>query len=126
MALGALEAGIERQAGIICLQEPPKTDFSHPGYMLYWSGGEKRDQRVLIGVRKDLIGAIRVEHRTDLVDTPYIQCLDIWETAIISGHAPRRTRVVNATTTGSEPVAGGRDPRPGGDVPLRTLIGTHY
>jgi ribonuclease HI len=94
--LGALEAGIERQAGIICLQEPlVQSNFTHPGYSLYWPGGEKRDQRVLIAVRKDLIGAIRVENRTDLVDTPYIQVLDIWENAIISGHAPRRTRIIN-------------------------------
>lgn len=94
--LGALEAGIERQIGIICLQEPYiLKDFSHPGYLLYWPGGEKRDQRVLIAIRKDLIGAVRVENRTDLVDHPYLQALDIWEAPLISGHAPRRTRIVN-------------------------------
>jgi hypothetical protein len=42
--LGALEVGIERQIGIICLQEPYIfNDFSHPGYLLYWPGGEKQD-----------------------------------------------------------------------------------
>jgi hypothetical protein len=49
--LGALEAGIERQIGIICLQEPYiLNDFSHPGYLLYWPGGEKQDQQVLMAI----------------------------------------------------------------------------
>ncbi|QKX53974.1 uncharacterized protein TRUGW13939_01054 [Talaromyces rugulosus] len=48
-----------------------------------------------MAIRKDLIGAVRVENRTDLVDHPYLQALDIWEAPIISGHAPRRTRIVN-------------------------------
>ena len=47
-------------------------DFSHPGYMFYWPGGEKKTQRVLIAVHKDLIGTIRVENCTDLVDLLYI------------------------------------------------------
>jgi hypothetical protein len=94
--LGALEAGIEWQIGIICLQEPYiLNNFSHPGYLLYWPGGEKQDQRVLMAIRKDLIRAVRIENRTDLVDHPYLQAVDIWEAPIISRHAPRRTRIVN-------------------------------
>jgi hypothetical protein len=50
---------------------------------------------VLIAIQKDLIGAIRVENRTDLVDHLYLQALDIWEVLIISKHAPRRIRIVN-------------------------------
>jgi hypothetical protein len=49
--LGALEAGIERQIGIICLQEPYiLNNFSYPGYLLYWLGGEKQDQQVLMAI----------------------------------------------------------------------------
>ena len=98
--LGALEAGIERDIGIICLQEPYISyEFSHPGYLLYWPGGDKKDQRVLIAVRRDLIGAIRVENRTDLIDHPYLQALDIWEIPIISEQAPRCTRIINCYDT---------------------------
>jgi hypothetical protein len=76
--LGALKAEIEQQIGIICLQEPYiLNNFSHPGYLLYWPEGEKQDQRVLIAIRKDLIGAVRIENRTDLVDYSYLQTLDI-------------------------------------------------
>jgi hypothetical protein len=48
-----------------------------------------------MAIRKDLIGAVRIENCTDLVDHPYLQALDIWEAPIISRHAPRRTRIVN-------------------------------
>ena len=42
--LEALEAGIERQIGVICLQEPYIAyEFTYPGYLLYWPGGEKKD-----------------------------------------------------------------------------------
>ena len=40
----ALKTGIERQAGILCLQEPYiLNDFTHPGYLLYWPGGGEEE-----------------------------------------------------------------------------------
>jgi hypothetical protein len=42
---------------------------------------------VLMAIRKDLIGAVRIENCTDLVDHLYLQALDIWEAPIISRHA---------------------------------------
>jgi hypothetical protein len=37
ITIAALEAGLERQAGIICLQEPYiEREFRHGGYLIYW------------------------------------------------------------------------------------------
>ena len=92
--IAALEAGLEGKAGIICLQEPYiYTDFSHPGYLFYWPGGQQTDQQVLIAVRRDLLAAIQVEACSDLVDHPYMQVLDVWETS--TGSTRRHTRIVN-------------------------------
>jgi hypothetical protein len=48
-----------------------------------------------MAIRKDLIGAVRIENRTDLVDHPYLQAVDIWKAPIINRHAPQHTRIVN-------------------------------
>lgn len=41
--------------------------------------GEYQQQRVAVGVKKDLEERIIVENRSDLADHPYLQVLDVWE-----------------------------------------------
>lgn len=92
--IAALEAGLEGKAGIICLQELYiYTDFSHPRYLFYRPGGQRMDQRVLVAVRRDLLAGIQVEARSDLINHPYIQVLDIWEVG--AENTRRCTRIAN-------------------------------
>ena len=86
----ALEATLEAGAGIACLQEPPvgKNDISHPGFMLYWPEGPRKDTRVVTAVRRDIVDKIVIEARTDLANHPYFMVIDVIE-------EKRRTRVVN-------------------------------
>ena len=86
----ALEAALEAQAGIACLQEPPVggRDFSHPGFVLYWPECPREHARVVTAVRRDLVDKVVIEARTDLADHPYFVVLDVVERG-------RRTRVVN-------------------------------
>jgi len=81
ITIAALEAGLERNAALICLQEPyigQKQTISHPGYTLYWpEAGELKDKRVTIAVRRDLMTQTIIESRTDIIDHPYALALDI-------------------------------------------------
>ncbi|POS82856.1 hypothetical protein EPUL_005389, partial [Erysiphe pulchra] len=64
------------------LQEPYLSEkgMVHPAYDLRFSdAGETQQQRVAVGVKKDIRGRIIVESRSDLIEHPYIQVLDVWE-----------------------------------------------
>ena len=92
----ALEAAIERRAEVVILQEPyvgRKHQISHPGFQIRWPEGEKREIRVALAIRVDVLDTYVFEERTDLVDHPCVQCLDIWETQ--RRQKVRMTRVVN-------------------------------
>jgi len=71
VTIAALELGLQLGVGMVCLQEPYiGSDFSHGGYWLYWPGGERRKNRVVIAVRRDLLEQLIFEARTDLMDHP--------------------------------------------------------
>lgn len=92
----ALEAAIERRAEVVILQEPyvgRKHQISHPGFQIRWPEGEKREIRVALAIRVDVLDTYIFEERTDLIDHPCVQCLDIWETQ--RRQKVRMTRVVN-------------------------------
>jgi ribonuclease HI len=92
----ALEAAIERGAEVACLQEPyigKKYVISHPGYQIRWPECEKKDIRVALAIRVDVLDRYIFEERTDLINSPYIQCLDIWETQ--HRRKVRCTRLIN-------------------------------
>ena len=94
ITIAALETGLSLNAAIVCLQEPynGKHPFSHPGYALYWpEAGTSQERRVVTAIRRDLIAKLAIETRTDLVDHPYIQVLDIWELQGPSKSKARRT-----------------------------------
>ena len=96
--IAALETGLARKAGIICLQEPyiDIRNISHPGYTIHWPEEEKRSaKRVAIAIKKDLASQIVIEARTDLINHPYIQTLDIWEMYANTKIKRRRTRLIN-------------------------------
>ena len=86
----ALEAALEAGAGIACLQEPlaGKGEISHPGFLFYWPEGPREHARVVTAVRKDIVGRVAIEARTDLINHPYFIVVDVVE-------RERRTRVVN-------------------------------
>ena len=95
----ALEARLGLNAGIVCIQEPflGKKDLAHSGFNLYWPAGthDRKDNRVLIAVKKDLLHTTIVENRTDLISHPYGIVLDITEGNIHGRGQKRKTRIVN-------------------------------
>ena len=97
--ISALEAGLGLDAGIVCIQEPflGRKNLAHSGFNLYWPAGthDRKDNRVLIAVRKDLLNATIVENRTDLISHPYGMVLDITEGDIHVRGQRRKTRIVN-------------------------------
>ena len=95
ITIAALELGLQLGVGLACLQEPYiDRDFSHGGYLLYWPEGGRRDCRVVIAVRRDLLDQLIIEARTDLISHPYILAVDIWDLDRAREKA-RRTRVIN-------------------------------
>ena len=66
---------------------------SHPGFQIRWPECAKRDTRVALAIRNDVLDRYVFEERTDLVDSPHVQCLDIWET--VCRRKVRRTRLIN-------------------------------
>ena len=97
--ISALEAGLSLNAAVVCIQEPflGNRSISHSGFNLYWPSGtgNRKDMRVLIAVRKDILNKVVIENRTDLVSHPYCIVVDIREPHPVSGKYARRTRVVN-------------------------------
>ena len=97
--IAALEAGLGLNASVICIQEPflGNRSIAHSGFNLYWPSGtnNRKDMRVLIAVRKDILSKVVIENRTDLVSHPYCMVLDIRELHPQSGKCLRKIRVVN-------------------------------
>lgn len=97
--IGALEAGLGLDASVVYIQEPflSNRNLSHAGFNLYWPAGttNRKDKRVLIADRKDILSWVVFEHRTDLVSHPYCMVLDIKELQAKSRKCIRKTRIVN-------------------------------
>ncbi len=94
-----LEAGLGLETSVICIQEPflGNRSLAHTGFNLYWPSetDNRKDIRVLIAVRKDILNKVIVENCTDLVSHPYCIALDIRELSPVSGKYSEKTRVVN-------------------------------
>jgi Reverse transcriptase (RNA-dependent DNA polymerase)/Endonuclease-reverse transcriptase len=98
ITIAAFETGLALNAAFICLQEPyvGVYTFSHPGYEIKWpEKGEKKEKRVLIAIRKDLLTKVITETRSDLVNHPYVLALDIWDLQSNTQKKARRTRLIN-------------------------------
>jgi Endonuclease-reverse transcriptase len=80
----------------VYLQEPYiARDFRHGGYLLYWpEEGDRKDARVTIAIRRDLLDKLIIEARLDLLNHPYLMAVDVWDLNRARARA-RRTRVVN-------------------------------
>lgn len=94
--VAALEAAIERGADVACLQEPyvgKKHVIGHPGFQIRWPECAKKDTRVALAIRNEALDQYVFEERTDLVDSPHVQCLDVWET--MNRKKIRKTRLIN-------------------------------
>jgi hypothetical protein len=93
--VAALEAAIEREAEVVCLQEPHvgrKYTISHPSFQIQWPGCAKQDARVALAIRNHALDRYLFEERTNLVDSPHVQCLDVCET--VGRRKMRRTRLI--------------------------------
>ncbi|KAH7014064.1 hypothetical protein B0J12DRAFT_529137, partial [Macrophomina phaseolina] len=92
--MAAIETALERQAKIVCLQEPcigQTNEISHPGFQIRWPERvERTERRVLVAFSKDILNSIVIEDRTDLIKDPNIQCFDIW-----GNNRTRRTQILN-------------------------------
>lgn len=78
-----MKAAIERRAEVVCLQEPyvgKKYVISHPGFQRRWSECSKRETRVALARQNDALDRYVFEERTNPVDSPHMQCLDVWKT----------------------------------------------
>jgi hypothetical protein len=94
--IAALEAAIERGAEVVCLQEPyvgKKYATSHLGFQVRWPECSKRETRVALAIRNDALDRYIFKERIDLVNSPRVQCLDVWET--VNRGKVRRTRLIN-------------------------------
>jgi hypothetical protein len=94
--VAALEAAIKRGAEVACLQEPhvgKRFTISHPGFQIRWPECDKKVTRVALAIRNDVLDRYVFEERTDLVDSPHIQCLDVWKTT--GRKKTRLTRLLN-------------------------------
>ena len=97
----ALEAALEMDVGVVCLQEPYLgkrcQKFTHGAFQIRWPElpqGDQQQTRVALAIRRDLLEKYVWEERTDLVQYSHIQALDIWELTD-KKEKQRRTRVVN-------------------------------
>src|SRR4029077_6864748 len=96
VTIAILEIALEKGAGVVYLQEPyiGKKEISHPGFTFYWPEAEERKKiRVGLAIKKDILGSWILEHRTDLINSTHIQCLDIWD--VVRGAKSWKTRLVN-------------------------------
>jgi hypothetical protein len=94
--VAALEAAIERVAEVVYLQEPyvgKKHTISHLGFQIRWPECSKRDTRVALAIRNDVLNRYMFKERTDLMDNPHVQCLDVWDT--VRRRKVRRTSLIN-------------------------------
>ena len=55
----------------------PDGQPKYNSFNLYWLGEERRDARILIIIRKNLINRIVIKKRSDLADYLYLIILDI-------------------------------------------------
>lgn len=74
-----------------------KKNLAHAEFNLYWpvKAHDRKDNRVLIAVKKDLLDKTIVKNRTDLIIHPYCMVLDITEREIHTKGWQRKTRIVN-------------------------------
>lgn len=81
--ISTLKAGLGIGAGVVCIQELflGNQSILHSGFNLYWPSEthDRKDNQVLITVKKNLLNKTVVENRTDLVSHPYGMVLDITE-----------------------------------------------
>ena len=93
----ALETAICVGAGIVMIQAPfiGNREISHSGFNFYWPQGERKEIRVMIAIKKDLVDKIVVDHRTDLISHPCFMLLEIRELDPRSNRPGRKTRIVN-------------------------------
>lgn len=79
-----------------CLQEPhvgKRHTIGHSGFQIRWPERAKQNTRVALAIRNDALDRYVFEERTDLVGSPHVQCLDVWET--VGRRKMRRTRLMN-------------------------------
>lgn len=93
----ALETALSIGAGIVMLQQPfiGTWEINHMAFNLYWSQAGRKEIRFMTVVRKELTDKIVVEHRTDLINHPYVMLLEIRELDPRSKKPARKTQIVN-------------------------------
>ncbi len=97
--ISTLEAALGLDASAVCIQKPFIENWGifNSGLNLYWLSGteNRKDIRVLMAFKKDILSNVVIENRTDLLDHPYCMVLDIKELHPQSRNLLRKTRVVN-------------------------------
>ena len=84
---------------VVCIQKSSlgNQSLAHIGFNLYLLSeiNNKKDIRVLITVRNDILNKVSDENWTNLVSHLYFMILNIKKLNLISGESSRKTRVVN-------------------------------
>lgn len=93
----ALETALNIGAGIVMLQEPfiGTREISHSAFNFYWPQANRKEIRVMTAVPKEFTNKIVVEHRTDLINHPYVMLLEIRKLDPRSKKSGRKMWVVN-------------------------------
>lgn len=78
-----LEAGLGLSVRIICIQElfSGRKNLAHSELNLYWPARtyDRKDNRVFITIRKDLLNTIVIKNQTDFITHSYSIVVDITE-----------------------------------------------
>lgn len=93
----ALETALSIGAGMVMLQGPfiGTREISHSAFNFYWLQAERKEIKAMMAIQKELTDKIVIEHRTDLINHPYVMLLEICELDPRSKKPGRKTRVVN-------------------------------
>lgn len=98
----SFQVGVEIGAEIIYLQESyiGAESLIHPAYEFRLSKiGELRQQQFTVDIKMDIAERIIVESRSDIIDHPYIQVMDVQELDSIK-KKKKRTRTANLYDNG--------------------------
>ena len=72
-----MEIALSEKASIIMIQEQfiGNQEIFYSGFNFYWLQGEKKNIRIITGMKKNLVDKIVIDYRTDLINHLYFMLL---------------------------------------------------
>ena len=93
----ALEIALNIRAGIIMVYELfiGNQEISQSKFNFYWPKEKKKNIRVMMAIRKELVDKIIVDYWINLVNHSYFMLLEIWELDLWLKRPGKKTQVIN-------------------------------